>query len=240
LNVGGTIFETYISTLLKYPDSLLGAMFSARNVPLAKMGGDGSYFFDRSPVCFEAILNVYRTGRLFLPTSVTTEAFAEELDYWNLPRRLLRREPKGKSLAEKLAKRSLKIVKKQVGPVLEKLHKYVVESVSEAARSGRQTCSIEFRAEVTPEYYAFLSNFSHRELLLRELQATQLRVEFSDVVISGHGHSYVLTVILWNRYTQLDKTDITSALEAILEQLATGIEVKTTHNILSVGNHSYA
>src|SRR5687768_6482983 len=36
LNIGGTRFETFVSTLTKYPNSLLGAMFHPRNSHLRK------------------------------------------------------------------------------------------------------------------------------------------------------------------------------------------------------------
>ena len=35
----------------------------------------------------------------------------------------------------------------------------MVETVTAAAHLGQQTCSIEFRAETTPEYYAFLRSY---------------------------------------------------------------------------------
>src|SRR5690554_4096210 len=60
LNVGGTRFETYISTLTKYPTSLLGAMFHERNSSILKRDEHGEYFFDRSPALFEAVINFYR------------------------------------------------------------------------------------------------------------------------------------------------------------------------------------
>ena len=45
LNVGGTRYTTTLSTLTKYPDSMLGVMFSGRHdLPQQE---DGSYFIDR-------------------------------------------------------------------------------------------------------------------------------------------------------------------------------------------------
>ena len=45
LDVGGTKYRTTLSTLTKYPDSMLGAMFSGRHdLPQQE---DGSYFIDR-------------------------------------------------------------------------------------------------------------------------------------------------------------------------------------------------
>ena len=47
LNVGGKRFETYVSTLKSYPDTLLGAMFSDRNRDLRRPDSREEYFFDR-------------------------------------------------------------------------------------------------------------------------------------------------------------------------------------------------
>ena len=58
LNVGGTRYTTTLSTLTKYPDSMLGAMFSGRhNLPQQE---DGSYFIDRDGEVFKYILMYLR------------------------------------------------------------------------------------------------------------------------------------------------------------------------------------
>ena len=84
LNVGGKRFETYVTTLLNYPDTLLGAMFSRRNFHLRRPDVRGEHFFDRDPIAFSAILNFYRTGRVFLPPGVSEELLQEELQYFNI------------------------------------------------------------------------------------------------------------------------------------------------------------
>ena len=53
LNVGGKIFKTYKSTLQKYPETLLGKMYSNDN----KFQVDDIQFFDRSSFIFKYILN---------------------------------------------------------------------------------------------------------------------------------------------------------------------------------------
>ena len=58
LDVGGTKYRTTLSTLTKYPDSMLGAMFSGRHdLPQQK---DGSYFIDRDGEVFKYILMYLR------------------------------------------------------------------------------------------------------------------------------------------------------------------------------------
>ena len=47
LNVGGTRFETYVSTLVTYPETLLGAMFASRNSGLLRTDSNNEFFFDR-------------------------------------------------------------------------------------------------------------------------------------------------------------------------------------------------
>jgi hypothetical protein len=70
LDVGGTIFKTRTSTLCKYPETMLGAMFSGDMQPTKGQQADGSYFIDRSPDRFKYVLDFYRTGVL---VSLTNE-----------------------------------------------------------------------------------------------------------------------------------------------------------------------
>jgi len=86
LNIGGTIFETYLSTLRKDPKSLLGTMFHPRNRELLNVMPDesGCYFFDRDPRAFEIILNFYRSGKLVKPDWFPMEILKQELEYFGL------------------------------------------------------------------------------------------------------------------------------------------------------------
>ena len=58
LDVGGTKYRTTLSTLTKYPDSMLGVMFSGRHDFLQQE--DGSYFIDRHGEPFQYILMYLR------------------------------------------------------------------------------------------------------------------------------------------------------------------------------------
>jgi hypothetical protein len=81
LNVGGAHFEAWKSTLLKYPDSMLGRLFTTSS-QLAKPNEDGEYFFDRNPDYFNAILNYLRSGKVMLNDSMSYDLLDEELQFW--------------------------------------------------------------------------------------------------------------------------------------------------------------
>lgn len=62
LNVGGTYFTTRLSTLRRYEDTMLAAMFSGRHyIP---QDSEGRYFIDRDGKYFGDILNFLREGEL--------------------------------------------------------------------------------------------------------------------------------------------------------------------------------
>jgi hypothetical protein len=83
LDVGMTLFKTRKSTLVKYPSTLLGMMFSQEKIPLDKQE-DGSYFFDQDPTEFPYILSYYRTG--FFPKPIVSDRnkWEAELAFWGL------------------------------------------------------------------------------------------------------------------------------------------------------------
>ena len=88
LNVGGTLYTTTLSTLTKYPDSMLGAMFSGRHdLPQQE---DGSYFIDRDGEVFKYILMYLRNSTVaFIHASRLDEAqqlhLKLEANYFLLP-----------------------------------------------------------------------------------------------------------------------------------------------------------
>ncbi|CAG8453691.1 1015_t:CDS:2 [Paraglomus brasilianum] len=89
LNVGGMKYETYRSTLLSLPTSLLGTMFSLRNSMLLHPTNNNEYFFDRNGRAFHYIIEYYRTGRLRYPppkySLVSCEELETELDFFQIP-----------------------------------------------------------------------------------------------------------------------------------------------------------
>ncbi|XP_061188353.1 BTB/POZ domain-containing protein KCTD4-like [Saccostrea echinata] len=83
LNVGGHIYTTTRSTLVKYPDSMLGVMFKG-DIP-SKMDQDGNYFIDRDGQMFRYILNFCRSGKLCLPQHFSDYDLLEnEADFYQI------------------------------------------------------------------------------------------------------------------------------------------------------------
>ncbi|KAI3383151.1 hypothetical protein SNEBB_005893 [Seison nebaliae] len=81
LNVGGTRYETYRTTLKKIPATRLSKLTDA----LVNYDDVlNEYFFDRHPGVFNQILNYYRTGKLHYPTNVCGPLFESELEFWGL------------------------------------------------------------------------------------------------------------------------------------------------------------
>ncbi|XP_041874038.1 potassium voltage-gated channel subfamily D member 2 isoform X2 [Corvus kubaryi] len=80
LNVSGIQFQTWLDTLERYPDTLLGS--SERDFfyhPETQQ-----YFFDRDPDIFRHILNFYRTGKLHYPRQECISAYDEELAFFGI------------------------------------------------------------------------------------------------------------------------------------------------------------
>lgn len=83
LNVGGKRFETLVETLKKFPNTMLGAMFSS-SVAIAVPDENGEYFFDRDPKLFEVVLNFYRHSKIIIPANRSAEMVKEELDFFGI------------------------------------------------------------------------------------------------------------------------------------------------------------
>ena len=87
INVSGDRFQTYLSTLELYPDTLLGNKEKRNqfwNVQTKE------YFFDRHRVCFEAILYYYQShGRIRRPEFVPLDTFLEEVAFFELDTKVL-------------------------------------------------------------------------------------------------------------------------------------------------------
>jgi len=82
INVSGNRYETYLSTVERYPSSLLGNKLKRIYYWKEKTN---EYFFDRHRTCFESILYYYQSnGRLRRPDSVPLDTFFEEVSFFQL------------------------------------------------------------------------------------------------------------------------------------------------------------
>uniref|UniRef100_A0A914NPK6 BTB domain-containing protein n=1 Tax=Meloidogyne incognita TaxID=6306 RepID=A0A914NPK6_MELIC len=82
INVSGMRFQTYQSTLERFPHSMLGNPTKRRAFWNEQLN---EYFLDRSRTCFESILHIYRTGgQVVRPVTVPVEMFIDELYFYQL------------------------------------------------------------------------------------------------------------------------------------------------------------
>uniref|UniRef100_A0A670K180 BTB/POZ domain-containing protein KCTD7 n=1 Tax=Podarcis muralis TaxID=64176 RepID=A0A670K180_PODMU len=80
LNVGGAYFTTRLSTLRRYEDTMLSAMFSGRHyIPT---DAEGRYFIDRDGKFFGDVLNFLRSGDL--PPRERVRAVYKEAQYYSI------------------------------------------------------------------------------------------------------------------------------------------------------------
>lgn len=83
LNVGGALYTTSRATLIRYPDSMLGAMFSGI-IPTA-CDSEGRFFIDRDGSTFGHVLNFLRCGQLVLPADFSQlDLLAVEADFYRV------------------------------------------------------------------------------------------------------------------------------------------------------------
>lgn len=96
LYVGGGRYQTLLTTLRRYPNSLLGRMAISEKHLLTTHNNtntnnnhnndkEGGPFFDRNREAFEHILEYYRTGVLCKPPSIAPRIWEQELEYWGIP-----------------------------------------------------------------------------------------------------------------------------------------------------------
>ncbi|CAM4773530.1 unnamed protein product [Rotaria magnacalcarata] len=82
INVSGCRFETHLSTLENFPETLLG---NARKRNAFWIKERKEYFFDRNRACFESILGYYQSnGRLHRPDTIELDEFLEEISFFEL------------------------------------------------------------------------------------------------------------------------------------------------------------
>jgi hypothetical protein len=82
INVCGDRYQTFRTTLERYPMSLLG---SQRRRQVYYDHEHDEYFFDRNRSCFEAILYYYQShGRLRRPAYISLDIFLDEVTFFQL------------------------------------------------------------------------------------------------------------------------------------------------------------
>ena len=81
INVGGTVFETYKSTLKRLRSCKLS---NEKEMMKYYRESKGDYFFDRDPFAFNIILNYLRYGDLHLPTHLCGPALMREFEFWGI------------------------------------------------------------------------------------------------------------------------------------------------------------
>ena len=80
INIGGTRFQVFKSTLQALPEVLEVVTSSGLRLPNAA----SEIFFDRDPIVFACILNYCRLGQLHVPNYLCGPMLEMELRYWNL------------------------------------------------------------------------------------------------------------------------------------------------------------
>lgn len=86
LNVGGVFYSTFLSTLTKEKESLLGQMFNGTAKTKIVKDSKGKYFIDRDGVLFRYVLDYLRNQKLTLPENFhEKERLKQEADYYQLP-----------------------------------------------------------------------------------------------------------------------------------------------------------
>lgn len=132
-------YETSALTLRKYSDSLLGRMFSDENMRitgLTKADRFGEYFIDRNGRYFECVLDFYRTGQIFVPSSIPVMAIREEIAFFQLPvdeRQIL---VQGEMWGDRIAKIAMSRALDNGKSVLDKLMEHITNALNAAADRG--------------------------------------------------------------------------------------------------------
>ncbi|XP_060601075.1 potassium voltage-gated channel protein Shaw-like [Ruditapes philippinarum] len=80
-NIGGVIFETYRSTIMRIQS---GPLTDESFLEVNQRPGKNDYFFDRDPDAFKIVLNYLRTGKVFIPSHIDGPLVRNELLFWGL------------------------------------------------------------------------------------------------------------------------------------------------------------
>lgn len=99
INVSGTTFVTTLTSLNKYPSTLLGCEEERNKHFSAKLN---AFYFNRHRPCFDSILHFYQTGKEAPPLNVDPDVYAREKEFFGIKRekeiQLAIPEPSGEQL----------------------------------------------------------------------------------------------------------------------------------------------
>ena len=85
--VSGVMFETFLSTLEKFPDTLLGSPLKRQSYFVQEQN---QYVFQRHRNSFDAILFYYQSdGKLLCPSDVPLKLFKEEVEFFELDKNVV-------------------------------------------------------------------------------------------------------------------------------------------------------
>ena len=68
----------------KEPDSILDRMVKGHRFSQIDRAKDGTYLIDRSPDYFKAILNYFRTGKVFIDPDICVDGVLEEARFYEV------------------------------------------------------------------------------------------------------------------------------------------------------------
>ncbi|XP_002163777.1 BTB/POZ domain-containing protein KCTD5 [Hydra vulgaris] len=84
LNVGGKVFLTTKTTLLKEPDCFLGRLATEDPDLPSDKDENGAYMIDRDPKYFSPILNYLRHGKVIIDDGLSIEGVLEEACFYSI------------------------------------------------------------------------------------------------------------------------------------------------------------
>ncbi|PAV83856.1 hypothetical protein WR25_19593 [Diploscapter pachys] len=91
LNIGGMSFRIRISSIFSRTENERLVVFAQMDQENRVKNSDAyltdteEYYFERSPILFDALFKYYATGQLHRPLDVCPQEFACELSYWKIP-----------------------------------------------------------------------------------------------------------------------------------------------------------
>lgn len=114
-------------------------MFSVENLAangLTKPDSRGEYFIDRNGRYFECILDFYRTGQVYVPSSVHSMGIREEISFFQLPVDERQFLVAGETWGDRIGKIAMNRALENGRPVLDKVMEHLQNAINAAAERG--------------------------------------------------------------------------------------------------------